>query len=379
MNYWLDLFTGTTWDEFREYGATVSGFRPRMRGALQRVQPGDIFLCYLTKVMLWVGALEVVGPSEDMSRVWKHDEFPIRFDVKPIIMLDAEYGIGMKALEGKVAFFSGPVDLGKYKGFVRQSPNLFKKSQDGEYILSLLKGAKENPVKREVDKAKLYPQRLYQTRRKKGKGTVAVAVSIPEPEEESLFKDREVEVDKTKEATRHTEIQYNLLKLGASMGFNLWVARNDRSKSYDGVKFGDMEEVVDELPTQFNEATNKTVELIDVLWLKGNSIVAAFEIECTTSIYSGLLRMSDLLALQPNLNIKLYLVAPDEKQSKVEQEILRPTFTLREKPINEICGFLSFSTLMKKIKGIEELGLQSSLKPEFLVQTAEYFTSDEMG
>ncbi len=34
----------------------------------------------------------------------------------------------------------------------------------------------------------------------------------------------------------------------------------------------------------------------------------------------GLLRMSDLLALQPNLNIKLYLVAPDEKQSKVRAQ-----------------------------------------------------------
>ncbi len=63
--------------------------------------------------------------------------------------------------------------------------------------------------------------------------------------------------------------------------------------------------MVEELPTQFNEATNRTIELIDVLWLKGNSIVAAFEVECTTAIYSGLLRMSDLLALQPNLNINL--------------------------------------------------------------------------
>jgi hypothetical protein len=27
MNYWLDLFTGTTWDEFRGAGACVTGFR----------------------------------------------------------------------------------------------------------------------------------------------------------------------------------------------------------------------------------------------------------------------------------------------------------------------------------------------------------------
>ncbi len=37
--------------------------------------------------------------------------------------------------------------------------------------------------------------------------------------------------------------------------------------------------MLDELPTQFNEATTRTIELIDVLWLKGNSILAAFEVE----------------------------------------------------------------------------------------------------
>lgn len=52
------------------------------------------------------------------------------------------------------------------------------------------------------------------------------------------------------------------------------------------------------LPLQFDDATNRTIELIDVLWLDRNSIVAAFEIESTTSIYSGLLRMADLVAMR---------------------------------------------------------------------------------
>ena len=33
------------------------------------------------------------------------------------------------------------------------------------------------------------------------------------------------------------------------------------------------------LPVQFDEATKRTIELIDVLWLKGKAIVAAFEVE----------------------------------------------------------------------------------------------------
>ncbi len=48
MTYWLDLFTGQTWQEFRDYGATVSGFRKRMHNAVNRIKPGDVLLCYLT-------------------------------------------------------------------------------------------------------------------------------------------------------------------------------------------------------------------------------------------------------------------------------------------------------------------------------------------
>lgn len=139
-----------------------------------------------------------------------------------------------------------------------------------------------------------------------------------------------------------------------------------------------MENMLDELPTQFNEATNRTIELIDVLWLKGNSIVAAFEIESTTSVYSGLLRMSDLLALQPNLDLQLYLVAPDERRSKVQQEIARPTFAYREKPLSRVCGFVGFKHLMERVEGIRKLGLTPSLKPtEFLKTTAEYFLEQD--
>lgn len=99
------------------------------------------------------------------------------------------------------------------------------------------------------------------------------------------------------------------------------------------------------LPNLFDEATNRTVELIDVLWLRGNAIVAAFEIESTTSIYSGLLRMADLLAMQPNVTIPLYLVAPDERPNKVLSEVNRPTFSRLSPPLNQACRYLAFSVL----------------------------------
>jgi hypothetical protein len=218
---------------------------------------------------------------------------------------------------------------------------------------------------------------LFTAERKKGKAVVPTLVSVPEPEEISAPATLTDSTEAVASTTRHTEIQFHLLSLGAEMGFDVWVAKNDRGKKWNDQALGEMPRKVTELPTQFNPATTQTIELIDVLWLKGNSIVAAFEVESTTSIYSGLLRMSDLLALQPNLEINLFLVAPDEKRDKVEQELLRPTFKLREKPLSTACGFLAFSKLMERIEAIRKLGLATSLKPTFLEQMAEFFGGDE--
>lgn len=373
MNYWLDLFTGTTWDEFRKAGATISGFRQSRQTIAEKINPGDIFICYLTGVMRWVGILEVVSPTNDTSPIWKDADFPVRFAVRPLILLDAEQGIPMDELEGRVDFYQGLPDRGKFKGFLRGSPTLFKCQEDGQLIHDLLQQAAKQPILRPVDAKKLArkPYNLFKADRTKGKTIIPAQVTVPEPEEieQQETKPYLPTEDITTSATQHTEIQYYLLRLGVDMGLDIWVAKNDRSKIWNGHMLGALPRMVSELPTQFNEATNRTIELIDVLWLKGNSIVAAFEVEYTSSIYSGLLRMSDLLSLQPNLDINLYLVAPDERRSKVQQEILRPTFELREKPLSKVCGFLSFSVLIEKIEGIRKLGIAESVKPDFLEKT----------
>jgi len=121
VSYWLDLFTGTTWKEFRDAGACVSGFRTRRKKSVQAIQRGDILLCYLTGVMRWVGALEVIGPSRDTRTIWNIDEFPERLDVRPLIILDPEYGVQMDSLFGKVEFYKDESDKGYFKGFLRGS------------------------------------------------------------------------------------------------------------------------------------------------------------------------------------------------------------------------------------------------------------------
>ncbi len=323
--------------------------------------------------MRWVGALEVQGRSRDRSDIWEFDAFPERLAVKPLVVLAPEHGVPMQELEGKVVFYRSAADRPGYNGFLRMSPNRFKRDADAQLIMKLLRSAHDHPEKRPVDPKKLARRPFYKAESKRGRDTITTVVSIPDPEEIARPDSPAIEIERAVSTTRHTEIQHLLLALGRDMGFDLWVARNDRSKAWNGVALGNLEGIITVLPTQFNEATNRTIELIDVLWLKGNSIVAAFEVESTTSVYSGLLRMSDLLALQPNLAIDLFLVAPEERKEKVESELLRPTFKLREKPLAVTCGFLSFEVLTEKLRGIRELGLASSLKPDFLRKTAEFF------
>ena len=329
-------------------------------------------LCYMAGVMRWVGRWKSSVPPADRE-TWGDEDFPVRINVKPLVLL-MQTGVPMAELEGKVDFYRSCADKGKYRGFVRASPVQFKVDADAELILKLMRAASQMPIARPVDPKRFAykPVSRFRVEQKVGKRVVESLVSVPEPDEIQSALGGVPETPGA-ESSDHTRMQFFLLQLGANLGFDLWVARNDKSRSYNGRVLSAMNSIVEHLPAQFNDATTRTIELIDVLWMKGNSIIAAFEIECTTNVSSGLLRMSDLLALQPNLDIRLYLVAPDARRSKVEQEILRPTFTLREKPLHAVCGFIPESVLLQKVKAAEQHGLLSSLKPEFLESIAQYF------
>lgn len=149
------------------------------------------------------------------------------------------------------------------------------------------------------------------------------------------------------------------------MGFRIWLPRNDRSAilqhwcPVDG-------SLLDALPLNYDNTTLETIEQIDVLWLKGRAIQRAFEVEHSTAIYSGLLRMADLLALQPNMNIALHIVAPAERREKVLTEIRRPVFSLLEhQPLAARCTFIAYEDL-HDMMSLKHLGhLSDSVLEEY--------------
>ena len=306
MTYYLDLFTPITWTEFRKSGAKVSGFREHHWGRAGRLQPGDVFLCYLVGAKRWVGLLQVASDRyRDESPIWAEEVFPVRFKVKPLVMLDAEFGIPMEEFRGKLSFYADTDDA-NWSGRVRGSLSKYNED-DGKILAAAIRKAEQTPIKREIDLKDLQRSaNLYRLKRQTEQGEVVeTVVGVPTTTEEEEA--AEAVVPPT--GASHTEIQYRLLEVGSRMGLKTWAPRNDRNRQWDGKSISSLKGLLEALPTQFDEVTNQTIENIDVLWLTGNAIVAAFEVEHSTSIYSGLLRMSDLLTMQPNINIDLYLVS----------------------------------------------------------------------
>lgn len=369
-NYWLDLFTGTTWDEFLAAGGEVSGFRERRWRTVQQMKPGDYLLCYITGISRWIGILEVVSePFKDTTVIWKDEDFPCRIKVRPIFALTPETAVPVFELRNQLTAFRDLTNPHAWTGHFRGSPARWK-SADGEAVLAAVREADENPVVRPVDAAKL-------ARRPRALKAAIGPVTVPDSEDladESAVEPGE-DVLVPKEPTAHTEIQWRLLKLGSDMGLDVWAARNDRGRDWKGHRFLDIPRLRSELPRQFDDATNRTIEWIDVLWLNGNAIAAAFEVESTTTIYSGLLRMSDLIAMQPNLNIPLYLVAPDDRRQKVFSEVNRPVFSRLSPPLVDVCRYVAFSALRDYLTQIGSVARY--LRPEFLDELSESCALEE--
>ncbi len=124
----------------------------------------------------------------------------------------------------------------------------------------------------------------------------------------------------------HTEVQGWLRDLGRALGYDVWVATNDRGRTCGAGALGDG--CLDCLPSSLAGLPGAdAVRLIDVLWFEGEHVAAAFEVEHSTSIYSGIVRLLDLALGAPAQAARgLYLVAPDDREDKVRAQLRRPAF-----------------------------------------------------
>jgi len=365
MNYYLNLFSPETFDAFKKNGCKISGFRKTQKGLAKNIKEGDIFLCYMTRLSRWCGLLEIkTSVFENDDPIFEDpDPFVLRFKVNPLVILENETSIPImedfiwnRLTDTKDQAKGAPRWAVKFRGSMRNMS-----IEDGKFLETTLKEQnKKKKIYSLTDKDIKQLNKKVKIKTKEGSDYV----EIPDKEDENI----QIK-SSPKSKLESTKIQSAISEIGVKLGFNIWVARDTKSAVLENIKEEHKEKFIDTLPLNYETATLKTIENIDVIWIKNRSIIRAFEIEHTTSIYSGLLRMADLLALQPNMAIALHIIAPDEKREKVFKEINRPVFSLLESgSLSKKCTYLSYESIMK----LKEIGNLEHTKHSIIEEYEEY-------
>lgn len=181
------------------------------------------------------------------------------------------------------------------------------------------------------------------------------ALSLARDKVDAVRRKRHKEVQEdVLEEREHTRIQHRLARLGRALGYDVSVARNDHSACCEGVPLG-----YDALPCLpdlgLSPEVHDTVDLIDVLWLHPGEprIACAFEVEKSTSIYSGILRLADMALSLPGREEHLYLVAPRSRERELVEQLSRPMFQRREE---FVVSYLLFEDLDKHFDSLCKFG-----------------------
>jgi hypothetical protein len=358
-SYFTDVFTIDTWAQAKARGWTVSGFNlpTKTRGGyfqstFDKVKPGDVLLCYVkAPAKRWVGALRVEEAMyiDHEDAVWGKDEdgralYPARFRTTPLVALDIDVGVPIEDTIGVLTC----LDAEAWSGMFRRSLNVVPQ-EDGEKLLEML-GEPRRAIPVRVPRKRVRPT---------SKVAAAAATAAA------------TEAEPPAQKTAHTVLVSRLIQLGEMLGCSVWVASDERGKSHEDFIFA--EHTLTEFPSVgLDPESRELVRTIDVLWVRGNKIEAAFEVEATTSVFSGLLRMSDLVSLQPNTSIDLYIVAPDERAATVRRQILRPTFEGFDPPLRKRCRYLSASRLEEAV--LKTAPLKGYVNPKAIKEFAEEAT-----
>ncbi len=344
-------------------------------------QKGDSLAIIVDKKL--AALAEISGePFFSREKIWDNglypNRIPLRFnsillpDDRPLILgeirdsLTEEWGpsygwgiLGQQKLSEKsaeVIIKSIKSQKNSINYFKENLENLLSQAYEDRQLASKQKSKKKKPLK----------SRRLKTNKpiKPSKATSNKDLSIL-PEDNFGSKEEE---------SIHSKAQLSLIQIGKAAGCSVWIASNDRNRKYKGTTLGTG--CLKELPNLgLNEEATRRISLIDIIWIKQNSPVCAFEIESTTSIYSGLLRMSDLLSVVSALRMELFIVAPLNRQEKVMGEILRPTF--RKIGLSEFCKYISIedlSGLQTKIEGLSGY-IQPSIVNSIALSPEEDFQS----
>jgi hypothetical protein len=129
-------------------------------------------------------------------------------------------------------------------------------------------------------------------------------------------------VSETRVVSDHTRMQWTLARLGIKAGERIWVPPGDQTRLQSAYDFNECDQTF----TTGLDLPHSYVENIDVVWKQEYRIAAAYEVENSTAIYSGLLRFADLTILAPNTLYPMFIVARAARKGQVRDQLRRPAF-----------------------------------------------------
>lgn len=137
----------------------------------------------------------------------------------------------------------------------------------------------------------------------------------------------------------HCQVQTLLGAIGARKGYDVWIPTYDQM-TLDWSLTDQFE--CRPVPPYGYQSITHILQEVDVVWLaRGSSdLKALFEVEHSTSIYSGLLRFNDVHLVAPQLRPTFSIVANDVRRNLFVRQLNRPTF--RMNGLDEICTFLDY-------------------------------------
>lgn len=137
----------------------------------------------------------------------------------------------------------------------------------------------------------------------------------------------------------HPEVQALLAEIGTAKDYDIWVPQNDRQRIITACSPRERLAVPD-------TGLRSSLEFLDVIWLARGSGEprALFEVEHSTSMYSGLLRLNDIhLLLDRRRDVRFTIVAEETRRSEYARQLNRPTF--QASSLSETCSFLDYSNV----------------------------------
>jgi len=233
--------------------------------------------------------------------------------------------VDLRQLEGRNSYISLLVDDGSEPIFLPYSDyeEVFRGARpaaDGQHKVQLLTG---------TDERELYVAR---------QGRFNVEAYVGFAVLERGITDRRV--PPTCDLT-HSKVQTFLAGIGNFKGYDVWVPTYDVGRlDWSLTPNFSLRPAV---PSGYEQVRHILCE-IDVLWIgKGrDSIESVFEVEHSTSIYSGLLRFNDILLTNPSLS-RFSIVSDESRRAVFSRQLFRPTF--QRSGLAELTSFLEYANV----------------------------------